>query len=201
MKQTQTSESGLQCSPGWTERCAHAKNTHCTCKCNGENHGKARSDFQTKLKEDGLSLFEDFSKQEFTHHFRGYWHDGGICHVTFLPSVKYGDKAFPTIVVTEREDNRNTSITNMAEYIAAELVVKLGLVGKEVKFVEHYVRGENQRKHGLEMEFDEVTFKFETTPQTTNTYCDYGQTRLTLGTPDWKRIKIPFLKSRKENKF
>ncbi len=51
---------------------------------------------------------------DYVHHYRGYWSDGGRCRIRIY---REGDHA-PVVVCSQPPDNANTSITNMAEYLA-----------------------------------------------------------------------------------
>lgn len=55
---------------------------------------------------------------EITHQFRGYHEDGGVCRI----EVYRLDGKPPLIVATELLENKNTSVTNMAEFLAAEVM-------------------------------------------------------------------------------
>ncbi len=55
---------------------------------------------------------------ETIHQFRGYWSAGGRCRIEIYTASGLP----PLIVATELPDNENTSITNVAEYVAAEVV-------------------------------------------------------------------------------
>src|SRR5918993_4176098 len=57
---------------------------------------------------------------DYTHRYRGLWTEGGVCRVR----VYDAPDATPVIVVTELPENENTSITNLMEYLAAELIAK-----------------------------------------------------------------------------
>lgn len=46
------------CSRGWSNRCPSAKGKRCTCKCGGENHGKAHQGTATLPTETGDNLNE-----------------------------------------------------------------------------------------------------------------------------------------------
>jgi hypothetical protein len=50
---------------------------------------------------------------DFHYPYRGYWDEGGICRVRFFAAAELP----PVIVVSQLEECRNTSITNMAEYV------------------------------------------------------------------------------------
>jgi len=57
---------------------------------------------------------------DFRYAYHGYYDEGGICRVRL-----FGDtRRPPLILVSQLEENRNTSVTNMAEYIAAEIGAK-----------------------------------------------------------------------------
>jgi hypothetical protein len=57
---------------------------------------------------------------DFRYAYRGYWDDGGFCRVRLFAAPARS----PLIVVSQLEECRNTSITNMAEYLAAEIGAK-----------------------------------------------------------------------------
>jgi hypothetical protein len=58
--------------------------------------------------------------EDFVHTYDGYHTSGGICRVRiFRPAA-----GPPVVVCTELPDNKNTSVTNMAEYLAAEVVLE-----------------------------------------------------------------------------
>jgi hypothetical protein len=58
------------------------------------------------------------------HHYRGYWSDGGKCCIRI-----YGeDGQSPVVICSQLPDNLNTSETNMAEYLAAEVIGEHALV-------------------------------------------------------------------------
>jgi len=60
------------------------------------------------------------------HHYRGLWRDGGRCRIeVYAPEAGDADR-HPVIVASERDDNAGSSVTNMAEYLAAEVVAWLG---------------------------------------------------------------------------
>ncbi len=57
---------------------------------------------------------------DFVYPYRGYYDEGGICRVRLFAKAALP----PVIVVSQLPENRNTSITNMSEYIAAEIGAK-----------------------------------------------------------------------------
>ena len=77
------------------------------------------------------------------HHHRGYWSDGGKCRIrTYREEGK-----LPVVVCSQPPDNRNTSVTNMAEYLAAEVIEGHGLL-VPLTWVEHYPEHEGRSGGG-----------------------------------------------------
>jgi hypothetical protein len=54
---------------------------------------------------------------DYVHYYRGYWSDGGKCRIR----VYQEDGLPPVVTCSQVPDNSNTSVTNMAEYLAAEV--------------------------------------------------------------------------------
>ena len=52
---------------------------------------------------------------DYIHHYLGYWSDGGKCRIRIYRE----DGRAPVVVCSQLPDNDNTSVTNMAEYLAA----------------------------------------------------------------------------------
>jgi hypothetical protein len=52
---------------------------------------------------------------DYVHYYRGYWSDGGKCRIRIYRE----DGQSPVVICSQRPDSPNTSVTNMAEYIAA----------------------------------------------------------------------------------
>ena len=70
---------------------------------------------------------------DYIHEYRGYWSDGGRCRVRI-----YREEGKPPVVVCSKlPDNANISVTNMAEYLAAEVVEGHGLP-TPLTWIEHY---------------------------------------------------------------
>ena len=57
---------------------------------------------------------------DYTHEYRGIWRDGGRCRIEVY-ELGPGEPGRPAIVCSELADNDNSSVTNMAEYLAARL--------------------------------------------------------------------------------
>jgi hypothetical protein len=55
---------------------------------------------------------------DYIHYYRGYWSDGGKCRIRIYQEEGHN----PVVICSQLPDNDNTSVTNMAEYIAAEVV-------------------------------------------------------------------------------
>ena len=55
---------------------------------------------------------------DYIHHYRGYWSDGGRCRIR----IYHEDGRAPVVICSQLPDNHNTSVTNMAEYLAAEVM-------------------------------------------------------------------------------
>ena len=54
---------------------------------------------------------------DYIHHYRGCWSGGGRCRIRI-----YREAAeMPVVACWRLPDNRNTSVTNMAEYLAAKV--------------------------------------------------------------------------------
>jgi hypothetical protein len=76
---------------------------------------------------------------DYVHYYRGYWSDGGKCRIRIYQE----DGRPPVVVCAQLPDNHNTSVTNMAEYIAAEVIEVHELPTPLVR-VEHYPEHEGE---------------------------------------------------------
>jgi hypothetical protein len=54
---------------------------------------------------------------DYVHRYRGYWSDGGRCRIRIYRE----DGRTPMIAYSHLPDNPNTSVTNIAEYLAARV--------------------------------------------------------------------------------
>ncbi len=70
---------------------------------------------------------------DYTHHYRGYWSEGGVCWIRIYQS----DCQPPVVICSQLPENNNTSVTNMAEYIAAEVIERHELP-TPLTWIEHY---------------------------------------------------------------
>jgi hypothetical protein len=55
---------------------------------------------------------------DYTHRYRGYWSDGGRCRIRSY----HEDGRAPVVICSQLPDNDNTSVTNIVEYLAAEII-------------------------------------------------------------------------------
>lgn len=116
---------------------------------------------------------------DYRHSFRGFHTAGAICRVrVFEPPGRA-----PVIMVTELPENRNTSVTNLAEYLAAELLERhfperVGLP-EPVVWIEHYPpRGKDGD------DFDRVEFA-DWRPRNERFN---NRWRRRVGEPEWRRL-------------
>ncbi len=70
---------------------------------------------------------------DYVHRYRGYWSDGGKCRIRIYQE----DGQAPVVVCSQLPDNDNTSVTNMAEYLAAEVAERHSLP-TPLTWIEHY---------------------------------------------------------------
>ena len=70
---------------------------------------------------------------DYVHLYRGYWSGGGKCRIRIYQE----DRHDPVVICSQLPDNDNTSVTNMAEYLAAEVIEELGLATPLV-WIDHY---------------------------------------------------------------
>jgi hypothetical protein len=111
---------------------------------------------------------------DYVHYYRGYWSDGGKCRIR----IYRGDGRAPVVICSQLPDNDNTSVTNMAEYLAAEVIEKHGL-RTPLTWIEHYPEHE-----GDIGEYSLVRFS-SWEPQEV---CLGGVWRYRVGTPRWSHL-------------
>lgn len=76
---------------------------------------------------------------DYIHHYRGYWSDGGRCRIRI-----YRDNGqTPVVICSQLPENDNTSVTNMAEYLAAEVIREYELP-TPLLWIEHYPEHEGE---------------------------------------------------------
>jgi len=126
---------------------------------------------------------------DITHQFRGYHADGGVCRI----EVYTAPGLPPLVVATELPENTNTSVTNLAEYLAAEVMERYltadQLAGHDPPFVwvERYQRRQPHPTSGEHEDWSLVTFghyRRELTRQN----APLGGWRYRIGDPDWRHL-------------
>ncbi len=70
---------------------------------------------------------------DYIHRYRGYWSEGGKCRIRIYQE----DRQAPVVICLQLPENKNTSVTNLAEYLAAEVIEEHGLPTPLV-WIEHY---------------------------------------------------------------
>lgn len=120
---------------------------------------------------------------DFRYAYRGYWSAGGICRVRLF----VGEARPPVIAVSQLEENKNTSITNMAEYLAAEIGAAhfphRFEMPEPFTWLEHY-RHPEERDPDLRELWSRVTFDSYTPRLVTLG----GVVRTKLGIPRWTHM-------------
>jgi len=124
------------------------------------------------------------------HHYRGLWDEGGVCRVRIFQAPD----ATPVIVCTELPENTNTSVTNMMEYLAAELIAKHFPdrfdYPEPAIVVEHYPPpapgADGPRRRHACGDFDRVTFA----SWAPRRVYERGVERVKLGEPSWSPLSI-----------
>jgi hypothetical protein len=114
---------------------------------------------------------------DYIHHYRGYWSDGGRCHIRIYQE----DGRAPVVICSQLLDNHNTSTTNMAEYLAAEVVQEHSLTTPPI-WVEHYLEHEGEIGGYALVLFS--TWEIEET-------CLGGAWRIKVGSPHWLSVREP----------
>jgi hypothetical protein len=76
---------------------------------------------------------------DYIHHYRGYWSDGGKCRIRIYRE----DGQVPVVVCSQLPNIPNTSVTNMAEYLAAE-VIEEHCLPTPLTWIEHYPEHEGE---------------------------------------------------------
>lgn len=87
--------------------------------------------------------------ETFTHNFTGFWGCDSKCkvHKTEIHGITH-------ICFEELDDNEGTSVTNMSEHLATEMVQRFNLVPGKCKFFESYP----DNRHRKDRSFDEILY-------------------------------------------
>ena len=108
---------------------------------------------------------------DYIHHYRGYWSDGGKCRIRIYQEEGQN----PMVICSQLPENKNTSVTNMAEYLAAEVIEEHSLA-TPLTWIEHYP--DHRGKPG---EYSLVTFSSWERREV----CLGGVWRCRVGSPRW----------------
>ena len=112
---------------------------------------------------------------DYVHHYRGYWSNGGKCRIRIYRE----EGQSPVVICSQLPDNDNTSVTNMAEYLAAEVIEEHSLP-TPLTWIEHYPEHEGEIG-----EYSLVRFSsWERTE-----VCLGGVWRCRLGSPRWSPLR------------
>ena len=111
---------------------------------------------------------------DYIYHYRGYWSDGGRCRI----QIYQEDGQVPVVLCSQLPENDNTSVTNMAEYLAAEVIREHSLP-VPLRWIEHYP--EHEREPG---EYSLVRFSTWEPREV----CLGGVWRYRVGSPKWSPL-------------
>jgi hypothetical protein len=115
--------------------------------------------------------------------YLGYSNCESRCRVRFYEAPGLS----PVFLVEELQDNPGTSITNMVEYLAAELAARHCPQRLEepepFRWIERYPRTESERRQGM-VEYSLVTFASYRPTVVTR----WGRRRRKLGKADWRYV-------------
>ena len=118
---------------------------------------------------------------DYIHHYRGYWSDGGRCRIR----IYHEDGRTPVVICSQVPDNDNTSATNMAEYLAAEVIEEHQL-STPLAWIEHYP--EHEAEIG---EYSLVRFSNWNLRE----ICLGGVWRYKVGSPKWSPLTFEDLEA------
>ncbi len=123
---------------------------------------------------------------DYLYAYRGMFTDGAVCRIRI-----YEERGqTPVVIASELPENQNTSVTNMAEYLAAEILRKHfrhRLEEEEpVVWIEHYPRPKERYMRRIvgKKEYDRVTFS----SWVPRPVFRGGVWRFTLGEPHWRHL-------------
>jgi hypothetical protein len=111
---------------------------------------------------------------DYIHHYRGYWSDGGRCRICIYRE----DGEAPVVICSHMPENDNTGVTNMVEYLAAE-VIKEHDLSTPLLWIEHYPKHEGEIG-----EYSLVRFSFWEPKEV----CFGGVWRYRIGSPRWSSL-------------
>jgi len=117
---------------------------------------------------------------DYIHYYRGYWSEGGKCRIRIYQE----DGCAPVVICSQLPYNDNTSVTNMAEYLAAEIIEEHSLP-TPLTWIEHYPEHEGEIGESSLVKF--TYWK----PRKT---CLGGVWRCRIGSPRWSPLRPEILK-------
>ncbi len=118
---------------------------------------------------------------DYIHYYRGYWSDGGKCRIRIYRE----ESRAPVVICSQLPDDHNTSVTNMAEYLAAEVVEEHSL-STPFLWVEHYPEHEGEiGEHSL-VRFSSWNLR---------EICLGGVWRYKVGSPKWSPLTVEDLEA------
>jgi hypothetical protein len=118
---------------------------------------------------------------DYMHHYRGYWSDGGKCRIRIYRE----EGRSPMVICSQLKDNENTSVTNMAEYLAAE-VIKERSLPTPLTWIEHYPEHEGEVGEYSLVMFSAWELEEES--------CLGGVWRCRVGSPAWSPLSAEEVK-------
>ncbi len=118
---------------------------------------------------------------DYIHHYRGYWSDGGRCRIRIYRE----ERRAAVVVCSQLTDNTNTSVTNMAEYLAAEVIEDHGLP-TPLTWIEHYPEHEGEIGEYSLVRFSSWDLR---------EVCLGGVWRFKVGSPKWSPLTFEDLEA------
>jgi hypothetical protein len=122
---------------------------------------------------------------DYTYDYRGLHTPGAKCRIRVYERA--GD--VPVVIATELPDNDNTSVTNIAEYLAAEIIARHFPHRFEeenpVIWIEHDPPIEAHGRRGKTVEYSLVEFDSYTPRQERV----FGRPRVRIGDPAWRHLR------------
>ena len=120
---------------------------------------------------------------DYRYTYTGYWTRDAVCRIQIFAAPEQ----VPVVVATELDENTGTSITNVCEYLAAEVIARHFPERFEAEdpviWLEHYPRTSAERRQGLPS-FSQADFG-SFTPRV-----EYLGTikRIRIGQPTWRHV-------------
>jgi len=120
---------------------------------------------------------------DYPYQYHGFWRPGGVCRIR----VYEEENRPPVVLCSELPENTNTSITNMAEYLATEIIRahfphRFEAVEEPIIWIEYYgfLYGESTASYAR-VSFDSYR------PSLVTNGC--GNPRLRIGRPHWQHLR------------